>query len=141
MPLVQKDILKFLFSFNNADIRNGRLFKSLIRQNAYQLTKHPLVKGSIVHPFNSSSLSARLHSRVKNRLGMKYRSRQPIELLHSLKEFINDLIRSSEVTNCGLYDQRKVKRIADEFSAKQTGYNSEIDWFLSFELFRRGISK
>ncbi len=91
MPLVQKDILKFLFSFKSAEKRNGRLFKSLIRQNAYQLTKHPLVKSSIVHPFNSSSLSSRLHSRIKNRLGMNYRSRQPIELLNSLKEFIKDL--------------------------------------------------
>jgi hypothetical protein len=141
MPLVQKDILKFLFGFNSTEKRNGRLFKGLIKQNAFQLTKHPLVKGNIVHPFNSSSLSARLHSRVKNRLGMNYRSRQQIELLDSLKEFIKDLIRSSEVTNYDLYDQRKLKRIADDFSAMESGYNSEIDWFLSFELFRQGISK
>jgi hypothetical protein len=72
---------------------------------------------------------------------MNYRSRQQIELLDSLKEFIKDLIRSSEVTNYDLYDQRKLKRIADDFSAMESGYNSEIDWFLSFELFRQGISK
>jgi len=141
MPLVQKDILKFLFSFKRTEKRNGRLFKSLIRQNAYQLTKHPLVKGSIIHPFNSSSISARLHSRMKNRLGMNYRSDRPMELFKLLKEFINDLMHSSEVMNCYLYNKRKVKRIADDFSAMESGYNSEIDWFLSFELFRQGISK
>lgn len=141
MPLVQKDILKLLFGFKSAEKRNGRLFKRLIRQNSYQLTKHPLVKGSIVHPFNSSSISARLHSRMKNRLGMKYRSDRPIELFKLLKEFTNDFMHSSEVTNCYLYNKRKVKRIADDFSAMESGYNSEIDWFLSFELFRRGISK
>jgi len=141
MPLVQKDILKFLFAFKSAEKRNGRLFKTLIKQNAYQLTKHPLVKGSIIHPFNSSSISARLHARLKYRFGLNYISNQPFELFNYLKEFINDLIRSSEVTNCYLYDKRKVKRIADDFSAMESGYNSEMDWFLSFELFRQGISK
>ena len=141
MPLVQKDILKLLFGFNNADKKNGKLFKELIRQNSIQLTKHPLVKGSIVHPFNSSSLSARLHSRIKNLFSINYQSKQPDELFNSLKEFINDLIRSSVVRNCDLYDQRKVERIANDFSRNEMGFNFEMDWFLSFELFRQGISK
>ncbi|MDZ7623680.1 MAG: hypothetical protein U5J96_04425 [Ignavibacteriaceae bacterium] len=79
MPLVQKDILKLLFGLNEVEKKNGKLFRELIRQNSIQLTKHPLVKGNIVHPFNSSSISARLHSRVKNRLGLGYQSKQPIE--------------------------------------------------------------
>lgn len=95
MPLVQKDILKFLFNFKASDKKNERLFKNLIRQNSVQLTKHPLVKGSIVHPFNSSSLSARLHSRIKNRFGLNYQSKQPTELFNSLKEFINYPVRGS----------------------------------------------
>ena len=141
MPLVQKDMLKLLFGFNNADKKNGKLFKELIRQNSIQLTKHLLVKGSIVHPFNSSSLSARLHSRIKNLFSINYQSKQPDELFNSLKEFINDLIRSSVVRNCDLYDQRKVERIANDFSRNEMGFNFEMDWFLSFELFRQGISK
>ncbi|MDZ7625094.1 MAG: hypothetical protein U5J96_11720 [Ignavibacteriaceae bacterium] len=141
MPLVQKDILKLLFGLNEVEKKNGKLFRELIRQNSIQLTKHPLVKGNIVHPFNSSSISARLHSRVKNRLGLGYQSKQPIELLKSLKEFINDTIRSSEVKNYDLYDQKKIDRIGKDFSSKGDEYYQEIDWFLSFELFRQGISK
>jgi len=141
MPLVQKDVLKLLFGFNNFDKKNGKLFKKLIRQNSIKLTKHPLVKGNTVHPFNSSSMSARLHSRVKNRLGLSYQSKQPTELFNLLKEFINDTIRSSKVKNCEFYDQKKVDRIAEHFSADNSGYNSELDWFLVFELFRQGISK
>jgi len=140
MPLVQKDILQLLFGLNDVEKRNGKLFKELIKQNSIQLTKHPLVKGNIVHPFNSSTISARLHSRVKNRLGLGYQSKQPIELLNSLKEFINDTIRSSEVRNYDLYDQKKIERIVNDFSSKGDEYYQEIDWFLSFELFRQGIS-
>ncbi len=65
MPLVQKDVLNLLFGLNNSDKKNGKLFKQLIRQNSIQLTKQPLVKGNITHPFNSSSLGARLHSQNK----------------------------------------------------------------------------
>jgi len=141
MPLVQKDVLRLLFGFNDTDKKDGKLFKELIRQNSIQLTKHPLVKGNIVHPFNSSSLTARLHSRVKNRLGLYYQSRQPIELFNSLKEFVNDIILSSGVRNCELYDRRKIDKIVKDFSLKEADYNSGMDWFLAFELFRQGISK
>ena len=141
MPLVQKDVLKLLFGFNNSDKKNGKLFKELIRQNSIQLTKHPLVKGNIEHPFNSSSLGARIHSRVKNKLGLSYRSKQQMEFLNSLKEFIGDVIQSSEVRNYEYYDRKKLDKIARDFSSKENDYNSEIDWFLAFELFRLGISK
>jgi hypothetical protein len=141
MPLVQKDILQLLFGLNEVEKKNGKLFKELIKQNSIQLTKHPLVKGNIVHPFNSSSISARLQSKVKNRFGLSYQSKQPIELLNTLKEFINDTIRSSEIRNCEFYDQKKMDRIGKEFSLKGNEYKQEIDWFLSLELFRQGISK
>jgi hypothetical protein len=141
MPLVQKDVLNLLFGLSEADKKNGRMFKQLIRQNSDQLTKQPLVKGNITHPFNSSSLGSRFQSRIKDRLSLGYRSMEPIKLLHSIKEFINDLTHSSEVRNCEFYDQKKVERIWAKFSLQSNEYNSEIDWFLSFELFRKGISK
>jgi len=141
MSLVQKDILQLLFGLNEVEKKNGKLFKELIKQNSIQLTKQPLVKGNIIHPFNSSSISARIQSKVKNRIGLSYQSKQPIELLNSLKEFINDAIRSSEVRNYNLYDQKKIEKLRKDFSLSGGGFNPEMDWFLSFELFRQGISK
>ncbi|MBE0570335.1 MAG: hypothetical protein IH618_02230 [Ignavibacteriaceae bacterium] len=141
MPLVQKNILYLLFGLSDVDKKNGKLFKELIKQNSIKLTKYQLAKGNIVHPFNSSSIGARLHSRIKNRLGLGYQSKQPIELLNSLKEFINDTIQSSKVRNYDLYDQKKIDRIAKDFSSRGDEYCQEIDWFLSFELFRQGILK
>ena len=141
MPLVQKDILNLLFGLNDPDKRNGKLFKQLIRQNSVQLTKQPLVKGNITHPFNSSSISARLHSRIKNKLGLSYQSKRLIEFQNSLREFIGDVIQSTEVRNYECYDKRKLARLADNFSSRSNDYNPEIDWFLSFELFRQGITK
>jgi hypothetical protein len=141
MPLIQKDVLNLLFGLSKADKKNGKMFKQLIRQNSIELAKHSLVKGNIIHPFDSSSLGSRLHSRVRNHLGLGYRSREPIKFLRSIKEFINNLAHSSEVQNCEFYDQKKIERIWARFSSQSNEYNSEIDWFLSFELFRQGISK
>jgi hypothetical protein len=141
MPLVQKDVLNLLFGLSEADKNNGRMFKQLIKQNSDQFTKVPLVKGNITHPFNSSSIGARLNSRLKNTASLSYKSKQQIAFLSSLKEFIGDLIQSSYVRNYEYYDRKKLDEIVHSFLSDGIGYNSKFDWFLSFELFRQGISK
>lgn len=141
MPLVQKDILKLLFGLNNSDKKNGKLFRQLIKQNTPQLTKQPLVKGNILHPFNSSSLAARFQSRVKSKIGLAYESKEIISFQKLLREFIGDVIRSSEVRNYELYDKKKLDRLLKIIESEGSNYNYETDWFLSFELFRQGITR
>jgi hypothetical protein len=141
MPFIQKDTLKILFSFSVKERKNGKLFKDIIRRNAIALTKYPLVKGNITYPFDASSLSARVYSKVKKKTGLFYRDQRVDELFSLLRDFILDLLHSSQVRNCEFYDRRKIDRLANGFSSKGTEFNSEIDWFLSFELFRQGISK
>jgi hypothetical protein len=141
MPLVQKDILNLLFGINDSDKRNGKLFKQIIRQNSSQLAKQPLVKENITHSFKASSISARLHSRIKKKLGFAYQSKGLIEFQNSLREFIGDILQSTEVRNYEYYDYKKLDKIAKNFSSNSNDYNSEIDWFLTFELFRQGITK
>jgi hypothetical protein len=141
MPLIQKDILNLLFALNDSDKKNGNMFKQLIKQNASVLAKQPLVKGNIIHPFYSSSLGARVHSRLKNKLGISYQSKKPIEFQKLLQEFISDVIQSSEVRNYEYYDRKKLIKIENEFLLNENHFNSKVDWFLSFELFRQGVSK
>jgi hypothetical protein len=141
MPLVQKDIINLIFSINDSDKANGKLFKQLIKFNAPRLTKNPLVKGNIMHSFNSSSISARLKSKIKNRMGLYYQSNYQIILFKSLKEFVGDTFSSAEVRNYDYYDSSKIDFVLNSFLSRQSSYNSELDWLLSFELFRQGISK
>lgn len=140
MPLVQKDILNLLFGITNTDKKNGKLFKQLIWRNSIQLTKIPLVKGNITHHFSSSSLSARLQSRIKNKLGFSFQSKRIIEFQNTLKEFIIDVLKSAEVRNYKYYDPKKLGGLENKFLKCSGVYNYEVDWFLSFELFRRGIA-
>jgi hypothetical protein len=129
-----------LFGITSTVRTNGKLFKQLIRQNSVQLTKQPLVKGNITHPFNASSISARLHSIIKNKLGLSYQSKRLVEFQNSLREFIGDVLQSTEVRNYEYYDHKKLDRLANNFSSNSNDYNSEVDWFLSFELFTQGIT-
>ncbi|MCW8811496.1 MAG: hypothetical protein OQK64_11115 [Ignavibacteriaceae bacterium] len=141
MPFIQKDILKILFSFSVKERKNGKLFKDIIRRNATALTRIPLVKGNITYPFGASSLSARVYSKFKKKTGLSYKGKRIDEILTFLRDFILDLLNSSRVRNYELYDRRKIERLAKGFSSNSAEFNSEIDWFLSFELFRQGISK
>ncbi len=141
MPFVQKTLLKLLFNIENNYRSNGKLFRQLIKHNSIQLSKLPLVKGNNIHPFNSSSFGVKLRSRIKNYMGIKYRSNKSIEFFKSLKEFINDVVASSEIRNCEFYDQGKIKKLAADILIDEKGFNPELDWFLSFELFRQGITK
>lgn len=141
MPLVQKDVLNLLFGLDNSEKNNGKMFKQLIKQNSSVLTKQALVKGNIIHPFNASSLGSRIHLRLKNKIGLSFKSEVYRELFSSLKEFIGDTVHSAEVRNYEYYDRVKIERMMSNFLSGEEKYNSEIDWFLSFELFRQGISK
>lgn len=140
MPLAQKEILTLLFALRDSEKKNGNLFRQRIKQNAIQLSKFPLVKGNIVHPFKSSLLSTRSHSKIKTSLGMAYKSTQKVALLSSLREFIGDTIQSNEVKNYEYYDRKKLEKISKSFFSHENNYCSKMDWFLSFELFRQGIA-
>ena len=141
MPFVQKDLLNILFNLEDSEKRNGKLFKEIIKKNLPQLTRIQLVKGSITHPFNSSSLNSRLNALIKHRIGKYYKSNLQAELFYSAKDFILDLLNSSGVRTCEFYDNKKIKRLAEGFKDNDTGVIQELDWFLSFELFRQGILK
>ena len=100
-----------------------------------------MVKGNILHPFNSSSISARLHLRIKSKIGLAYESKEIISFQKLLREFIGDVICSPEVRNYELYDKKKLDRLLKIIESESSNYNYETDWFLSFELFRQGITR
>ena len=139
MPFVQKDLLKVLFNLKDSDKKNGNLFKEIIKKNSSQLTRIQLVKGNVTHPFNSSSLNARLNAIIKHRLGKYYKSNLSAELFYSAKDFILDLLHSSCVRSCEFYERKKIERMVKGFNDNDEGMIKELDWFLSFELFRDGI--
>jgi len=49
-------------------------------------------------------------------------------------------VNSREVKETSCYNYTKVKNIVDRYYNGDLSYSSEMDWWLSFELFRQSIS-
>ena len=56
-----------------------------------------------------------------------------------LKDYVLDLINSSQVRNYYAYDKVKLEALSNEFNKGDKSCFNQIDWWLSFELFRRRI--
>lgn len=138
MPFAQKSLLKNLFSIPVNERKNGKLFRSVIRDNYKQLSKFPLAKGNVTYPFKFGSVSSRIYTKLFSRFKQIDINEQK-ELFRTLKEYILDLINSSDTQSYFAYDKNKLKKLAEEFNSDNQGSYQQIDWFLSFELFRKSI--
>ena len=62
-------------------------------------------------------------------------------MLDMLKEYILDLIHSQEFRNYSGYDVPKIQSMVDCYYAGERHTAHEIDWWLSFELWRQSLKK
>lgn len=138
MPFLQPSILKELFNMPISLRRNGKLFRKIIKSNAPKLKNFALAKGEFTYPFFMGSLQSRLLSLIQRKFGVNtYQRNSSLVLLNSLKEFIYDTVNSKTVMETPFYDMLKIRKIVDEFYAGNKNYSNELDWFLTFELFRQ----
>ncbi len=143
MPFIQPSVLKKLFSVPLAHRKNGNLFRQIIKNNYSALEKYPLAKGNITHPFSLNTLQSRLWILVNKKLKLnKVEDKSQANLINSLATYIQDTVSSSMVKDCGFYDYPKLLRLSAAISKGNAGTIDlrELDWWLSFELFRQGIT-
>lgn len=143
MPFIQPSVLKNLFAVPLAQRKNGKFFRRIIEKNYCALEKYNLAKGNITHPFDLNTLQTRLWILANKKLRpKKFEDQTQMNLINSLSTFIQDTISSSMVKDCGLYDYPKLLRLSTSIYNGNAGNNDiqELDWWLSFELFRQGIA-
>ena len=58
-----------------------------------------------------------------------------------MKEYINDLIRSDDVKTFSAYDQQALKILVEEYFGGKRNLAGELDWWLSFELWRQSMKE
>ncbi len=139
MPFAQKSLLDAGFLLSPAVKKNGKIFRSLISGSNLKLDKFPLVKNQIVYPYSSSSLKARLITRIKKQLGFVYNDPIRNNMLDLLKDYIVELINSEKIKNYALYDLKKISKIVDGYYSEKKTFAYELDWFLTFELWRQSL--
>ncbi|MEW6006422.1 MAG: hypothetical protein AB1695_14050 [Stygiobacter sp.] len=140
MPFIQIPLLNYLFITPIEIRKNAKLFRQLIRNNYEPLSKYWLAKGSTSHPFSLTMLQSRLWNSLSKKLNVnQYHDNTSIMFLKYLNEFINDTLRSKSVQESGLYNYEKIKIILDNFNADSNLKIYDLDWLLSFEIFRKII--
>lgn len=138
MPFLQPSILKELFNVSPNLRQNGKLYRKIIKSNSPSLRKFALAKGQSIHPYFMGSLQSRLLSLIQRKLGISnYQEKNSFVLLTNLKEFIYDTVNSRAVIETPYYDISKIRKVVDEFYGGNEKYSNELDWWLSFELFRQ----
>ncbi len=137
-PVLLENITK---TWNPNKLRqNSKLFRSLIKLNAPSLKKIGLAKGQFVHPYYFNSLQSRLWSTVREKFEWsEHHKDDSYQLLILLKDFVFDTLNSHTIKESPVYDYKKIKNIIESYYKGNLSYKSELDWWLSFELFRQSL--
>ena len=140
MPFVQPSILSLFLGLDDKLKINGNLFRRIIKKNCHELKNFKLVKGNVIRSYHSGSMKTRIVNRLKSRLGLAYNEQDKLKLLYLLRDYANDLMNSQSVKEYHLYDYKKIRTLLENFYNGNTALSYEVDWWLSFEIFRKYIS-
>ncbi|MCY4172018.1 MAG: hypothetical protein OXF08_10560 [Bacteroidetes bacterium] len=140
MPYAQPSVLRALFQVPLRLRWNGRLLRRMIQKHAPNLSKYPLVKGTMMYPFRLGTVSSYAYTLLKKRFIPCYWDPRPQAYIGHMKEYILDTLRSDSVRHYEPYDQVKLRQIADRFAVGDMQYTAQLDWWLTFDLWRRVLS-
>ncbi|RPI07005.1 MAG: hypothetical protein EHM64_00990 [Ignavibacteriae bacterium] len=140
MPMAQASFLKAVLKTDLKWRRNGRLYRDIIRTKKSCLMNYPLVKSGTTYPFHLASSTAWMVTKVKNQISKPYADTLPDRFLLQLKEFVLDLAHSNEVRNWSGYNQDKILYSVDSYYKGDSHLRSTVNWWLTFELWKRSIS-
>lgn len=139
MPFVQPILLENIFNLNISHRKNGKLFKYLIDKNYKKLKDYPLAKGEITYPFWFNTPLSRVWKILSRKLKVNINNdNNPKKLIQLLSPYILDKINSSSVKQCELYNYTKLISLSNSLQNNELTVSqiNELDWWLSFELFR-----
>jgi hypothetical protein len=139
MPYAQPSFLQDVFQTPLYMRRGGKLFRSIIHEYQSTLTNYPLVKGVTTYPYWFSTLPASLYTKVKTICGSQFHNPLREDFLQTMKEYLYDLFISSEVKTFSRYNQQALRSLVLEYFGGETNLAGELDWWLSFELWRQSM--
>lgn len=139
MPFAQPSLLNNILNVKPKSRKNAHLFRKIIHQNINELKKYPLAKNDVIYPYYLGSKLSRLYSITMKKFNRTFADTSRDLLFDTINDFIMDSFTSLDVRNCSFYDKKKIDFLAKEFRNGNKNVYSQIDWWLSFELFRKQI--
>ncbi|MFP4527854.1 MAG: asparagine synthase-related protein [Candidatus Kapaibacterium sp.] len=115
----------------------GRIFRRYIRRRRPELTRLPLVRNEAVYPYRLPQFAGNVVSDIRRKTGFYYRKHEIGRFLRAMKPLIDELINDPAFRQCAIYDLDKIINMYNSFFAGDDSRAGELDWWLTFELFRR----
>ncbi len=140
MPFAQPSFIRAVLHTPLESRRNGRLYRHTIRTLTPRLQRFPLVKGNTTYPYSLPSLAVTPWVQFKNQLGLSHRDTFRTDLLFFLRDYVQDLANSSSARSFAHYDYKLLQSRIARFYRGEKHLAAELDWWLSFEIWRRGLS-
>lgn len=141
MPYAQPSVLRELFQVPLRLRWHGRLLRNIVRKHAPSFSRIPLVKGGEQYPFRLGTLNSHIYCRAKKVMGQSYADPRPRDFIQHVLEFVLDSLRSSSTRTCEIYDQAKLRQMADTAAKGDHRYAAQLDWWLAFDLWRRCLGR
>jgi hypothetical protein len=139
MPLANPGFIDEIFNMPVKYRKNGKLFRSVIKRLRPSLATYPLVKNNTTYPFSLPTVGSWLWSKTKIKLGYQYHDVSTHLFLESVKEYLMDLLHSRDTIEYAAYDHSRIEKIISGYYHGDRTLSSEVNWWLSFELWRRNI--
>lgn len=135
MPFSQKSLIRDLLNYPVKLKQNSGLLKQSIYKRAAGLSKYPLAKGAIAHPFGLTATQTQIWLKLTH-LAKKKRTRQKhYKFYQELGVFTADIAGSQKVRECGFIDTGKMQNILKTIKTPDTFNNPELDWLSAFLTF------
>lgn len=139
MPFAQPSILNIIFNISVKKRKGRKLFRDIIKSNYASLNRYDLAGSNSTYPFYLGTIGSHFWIKIKSAAGLRYRDNSKNILFDTIKEYVYDIVNSNQVKTFGMYDYAKVKRVVEGYYSGQKDLVDALDWWLSFEMWRRSV--
>jgi hypothetical protein len=139
MPYINDNILKNVFGLSLKGKRNSKIYIDYLRKIGGAFTSTSLVKGDITYPFGLSKIQVAFYTKIKNRFKRSSQKSPIVEFYYYQRDYIKNILLDKSTLDYHLYDKRKIEKIVNDFYSGNRSKVKDLDWLVSFELFRREL--
>lgn len=140
MPYINDKLLSKLFSIPLELRRNRKMFNEYLIKQDKRLRKIPLVKGDTVYPFYLTKKGMLVYAKLKSLFNKAKQIDYRFLIYKNLEAEVKELLLDTRSGDYVYYDPAKVKTIVNNFYNGEKGNVNQLDWLISFELFRRELN-
>ena len=139
MPYAQPSYLRAILRTPIQKRKGAQNMRRNIRALDHRLTQYPRVKGQYSHPYILSGLAAMGWMYIRKKMTPKAGNDVTHRFLEIIREFVLDLAHDTATQTFEAYDCARLKSLITQYYRGESRLAAEVDWWLSFELWRRSL--